>query len=201
MNKVEFLEELQNKLKGLPKSDIDNRIEFYDEMIDDMCQEGLTEEQAIEKLGGVDEVVKQIASETTLISLVKEKTKPNRSLRGWEIAMLIVGFPLWFPLLITFLSLCLVAYILVWVLVIVTYSVTISVVAATIVGVVMGFGGLFAGNVPAFGFYMGCAIAGLGLTILLFYACKYATVLTLKLAKAILLKIKLSFIRKEKENE
>ena len=201
MNKIDFLDELRNKLNGLPKDDIENRIEFYDEMIDDMCQEGLSEDQAIEKIGGVDEVVKQIASETKLLSLVKEKTKPNRSLRGWEIAMLIVGFPLWFPLLITFLSLCLVAYILVWVLVIVTYSVAISVVAGTVTGLIMSFGGLFAGNIAAFGFYMGCTLAGVGLCVLLFYACKYATVLTLKLAKAILLKIKLSFIRKEKENE
>ena len=35
MLKTEFLTELQNGLSGLPQADIDERLSFYSEMIDD----------------------------------------------------------------------------------------------------------------------------------------------------------------------
>ena len=193
MKRDEFLKDLKKKLAGLPQEDINNRVDFYNEMIDDLCEDGLSEEEAIEKLGPVDDFVKKVANETPLINIVKEKAKPKRSLHGWEIALLVLGFPLWFPLLITFLCLCLVAYILLWVLVIVTYSVTISIITGTISGAVLAISGLSTGYMAAAGFYIGFTIAGIGLTILLFYACKYATIFSFKLAKKIILKIKLSF--------
>ena len=62
MEKEEFLEELRNRLNGLPQKDIDERVSFYSEMIDDRVEDGMTEEEAINNIGGIDEVVKQIAS-------------------------------------------------------------------------------------------------------------------------------------------
>ena len=35
MTKKQFLDELRSKLVGLPKSDVDERISFYEEMIND----------------------------------------------------------------------------------------------------------------------------------------------------------------------
>ena len=46
MNKREFLASLRNGLYGLPQDDIEERLGFYAEMIDDRMEEGLTEEQA-----------------------------------------------------------------------------------------------------------------------------------------------------------
>ena len=40
MTKKEFLSSLRSKLQGLPPSDIDERIGFYCEMIDDRMDEG-----------------------------------------------------------------------------------------------------------------------------------------------------------------
>ena len=50
MNKEVFLSELRKKLSGLPQSDIDERISFYAEMIDDRIEDGMTEEAAIEQI-------------------------------------------------------------------------------------------------------------------------------------------------------
>ena len=77
MNKSEFLSELRQRLKGLPINEIDERVNFYDEMISDIVEDGKTEEEAILELGGIDNVVKQIACETNLFSIVKEKIKPQ----------------------------------------------------------------------------------------------------------------------------
>ena len=101
MKKQEFLTELRSKLNGLPKEDIDNRINFYEEMINDRMDDGKTEEEAVADIGSVDDVVRQIANDTPMLRLVAEKAKPKRALRAWEIVLIILGFPLWFPLVIT----------------------------------------------------------------------------------------------------
>ena len=47
MRKQEFLSALKRSMKGLPKSEIDERISFYSEMIDDRVEEGFSEEEAV----------------------------------------------------------------------------------------------------------------------------------------------------------
>ena len=79
MNKQEFLAQLREGLNGLPQEDIDERIAFYGEMIDDRLEDGLTEEEAVEAIGTTDEVVAQIIADTPLTKLVKERVKPKRS--------------------------------------------------------------------------------------------------------------------------
>ena len=81
MNKQQFLDELRSKLVGLPDEEIENRVSFYEEMINDRIDEGKSEEEAINEIGTVDEVVREIAKDTPLVSLVKHKMKPKRRLR------------------------------------------------------------------------------------------------------------------------
>ena len=66
MLKQEFLNALKEGLKGLPEKDIEERLTFYGEMIDDRIEEGRTEEEAVNEIGSVDEVVQQIVAETPL---------------------------------------------------------------------------------------------------------------------------------------
>ena len=196
MYKNEFLTELRNRLQGLPQDDLDNRINFYEEMINDRMDEGKSEEEAVAEIGSVDEVVTQIASETPLLKLVKEKAKPKRALKVWEIILIILGFPLWFPLLITAFVLCLVAYILIWTLVIVVYSVELSFIVSSLAGLVVFFAYLFAGQfnlIP-----LAVAVMSAGGALLLYFGCTEVTKLTIKLSKNIVLKIKTAFIRKGK---
>ena len=82
MNKREFLEQLKKELSGLPQSDIEDRLTFYGEMIDDRTEEGMTESEAVSGVGTVKEVAAQILSDIPLGKLVKEKVKPNRTLKA-----------------------------------------------------------------------------------------------------------------------
>lgn len=194
MNKQTFLNSLREKLVGLPPDDIENRIEFYSEMIDDRIDEGKTEEAAISEIGTVDEVVNQIAEDTPLKKLVKEKIKPKRSLKAWEIVLLILGFPLWLPLTIVAAVLVLVAYILFWVFVIIAYVVEFSLVVAAVGGLVIFFAYLFNGN-----FYLiplAVSLLGAGGAVLFFFACWYITKGTIELHKKLFTKIKAAFIKK-----
>ena len=82
MNKQEFLTELRAKLSGLPTDDVEERLGFYGEMIDDRTEEGVTEEQAVEEIGTVDQIASQIISEVPLTKIVREKIKPKRRLKA-----------------------------------------------------------------------------------------------------------------------
>ena len=59
MDKHDFLMQLQNRLSGLPQEDIEERLNFYNEMIDDRIEDGLSEEEAIAAVGSLDEIVLQ----------------------------------------------------------------------------------------------------------------------------------------------
>ena len=195
MTKKEFLKELEEKLQGLPKDDLEERLEFYSEMIDDRIEEGKSEFEAVREIGDVDEVVSQIASETPLYKLVKEKAKPKRELKAWEIVLIIVGFPIWLPLLIVGFVLALVAYILIWILVIVTYAVELALIAGSIGCIIYFFAGGF--NIA----YLALGLLGLGFSVFWVFVCMGATKVTLKLSKKIGLGIKKLFISGGKKDE
>ena len=200
MNKEEFLKELESRLQGLPKGDIKERVDFYSEMIDDIMEDGKTEEEAIEKIGPIDKIVSEIASDTKLTKLVKERLKPKKDRKGWEIALIILGFPLWFPLLLIGLILMLVAYVLVWILVIITYSLELSFAIGALGGLAGFFVTLFNGASGEALAYIALAMFALGLAILFIFVCKNATIVTIRLAKWIALKIKKSFIGGKKDD-
>lgn len=194
MKKSEFLEELRSKLGGLPKKDLESRISFYDEMISDRMDEGKSEEEAVSEIGSVDEVVDQIAGETSLVSLVKEKTKSKRSLKGFEIVLLVLGFPLWFPLLLVTFILTVVGYFLIWILVIVTYVVEAALLVGSFGSLVVFIGSMVGGNPNLIA--LGSFFIGLGGACLFIFLCIGATKVTVKLSKAISKSIKSAFIRK-----
>ena len=104
MNKEQFITELKDGLSGLPQNDIDERVLFYTEMIDDRMEEGMSEEEAISGIGSVEEIVSQIISEVPLTKIVKKRITPDRALRTWEIVLIVLGSPLWLSLLLAALG-------------------------------------------------------------------------------------------------
>ena len=51
-NKQAFLESLRKNLSGLPQEDVEERVMFYSEMIDDKIEEGLSEGEHVTVTGG-----------------------------------------------------------------------------------------------------------------------------------------------------
>ena len=197
MHKQEFLNALRQGLTGLPQNDIEERITFYGEMIDDRMEEGLSEEKAVEAIGPVDEVVSQIVEETPLSRIVKEKIKPKRKMRAWEIVLLILGFPLWFPLLITALVVVFTVYVVIWVVIVSFWAAAVSVIAAALGCLAAGVVSVCRGDL-AKGALAACAgLVLAGLSVFLFLGCLAATRGAVLLTKKIALGIKSLFVRKE----
>lgn len=197
MNKEQFLDELRRELSGLPQEDIEERIAFYEEMIADRMDEGMSEKEAVSGIGSVEEIARQIMSEIPLTKLVKEKVRPKRSLKAWEIVLLVLGSPVWIPLAIAAVAVLLSVYAVLWAVVICVYAVDFSFAAGTLAGIVGVFAYLKAGNPVGALFSLGTGIVCAGLAILMFFVSVWITKAVIKLGGRILLGIKISFVGRE----
>ena len=197
MNKQEFLDCLRKGLSGLPQEDIEERLTFYSEMIDDRIEEGLSESEAVSAIGTVDTIITQIIADTPLTKLVKEKAKPKRTLKAWEIILLVLGSPIWLSLLIAAFAIILAAYIVVWSVVITLWSIEASFVACLLGGIVSAVVFAFQGNGLTGLAMLSAGIICAGLFIFMFYGCKAATKGILLLTKKMALGIKTLFVGKE----
>ena len=197
MNKQQFLEQLRDCLSGLPQNEMEERLTFYSEMIDDRMEEGLSEEDAVREIGSVDKVFSNIIDEIPLTELVKEKIKPKRTLRAWEIVLLLLGAPLWFPLLIAGATILLSIYAVLWAVVITLWAVDVAIGATSLGAVVIGVVILVQGSVlPGIAMF-GSALFCAGLTIFGCFGCIAATKGIAILTKKIALGIKAMIVKKE----
>lgn len=197
MNKIEFVLALQEKLKGLPKDDLRRSLEYYNEMIDDRMEDGLTEEEAVAAIGSIDDIVKQIIDGTPMVKLVSEKLRPKKKLESWQIICLILGAPIWLSLLLGLFSGLFSVYTGLWVVVITLVAVGVALTAAGI-GVLLGsllF--FFTGHPISALFIIGCGLIMLGISIFLYHGGIYAAKGTIWLSKKVWLWLKSLFVGKE----
>lgn len=200
MNKQEFLTELKKRLSGIPKKDIDQTIEFYEELILDKMEEGQTEEEAIASLDSIDEIVKATLSNVSIPKLVKEKFAPKRSLKTWEIVVIASTAIIWIPLAIVLLSVILSLYVGLWSGVIALAASTISVGASSLI-IVGGILDLCIGHAASGIFTIGLALALLGIALLLGLLTFKLSKLMVVLCKKIILWIKSLFIKRGEKDE
>ncbi len=197
MGKQEFLVQLRKGLSGLPREDIEERLTFYSEMIDDRMEEGFLEEEAVSAVGTIDEIVIQVVAETPLAKIAKERMKSKRRLGAGEIALLALGSPIWLSLGIVVLSVILSLYAALWSMVISLWAVFGSLIGCAFGGVVTGIVIACSGNVLSGIAMLAAGIICAGLSIFMFYGCKAATKGILILTKKFAVWIKNCFMKKE----
>ncbi len=197
MNKQEFLAQLRKGLSGLPKDDVEERLTFYSEMIDDRMEDGIPEETAVCEIGTVDGIVSQIVADIPLTKLVKERITPKKKLKVWEIALLTLGSPIWLPVLIAVFTVVFSLYVVLWSVIIVLWASFVSLAACGLAGIAAGVYFAVSGNVLTGIAVTGAAIFCAGLSVFMFFGCKAATKGILILTKKSAVLIKNCFIKKE----
>ena len=197
MNKEGFILTLGERLSELPWEEVDERLSFYLEMIDDRMEEGLSEEEAVAAVGSVDEIVSQIIADTPFSTLVRKKLKSKRRSGAGTTLLLILGSPVWVPLLIAAFVVGLSLYISLWAIVISLWAVEVSLWACTLGGIASGVFFALSGNVTASIALIGCGSVCAGLSIFLFYGCKAAARGTVLVAKNTILAAKRRLAGKE----
>ena len=200
MNKQDFIKKLNDKLSDLPKKEVEEHINFYIEMIDDRIEDGMSEKEAIKDIGGIDEVYKQIIDQIPLktIAKVKLRKKRQRRLKGWTIALLIIGFPIWGSLLISFLAAMFSIYLCLWVVAVCVWVVFASLLVGSLLGYVASFLSLITGNTTYAAYIFACSLIASGLTIIFFYLGKLAFKGMGKLTKLMIKGLKRMLIGKGK---
>ena len=169
MNKQEFLKKLKKKLSVLPRKEREERISFYREMIDDGIEEGFTEEEAVVKVGDINDVASRIITDFLSAKEAEKNTLIKRKRSPWEIVLLALGFPLWGSLLIAAFAVAVSLYAVVCSLVIALWAVFAAFVVCAPFGILMGIIALFENG------YLGFALIGggilcAGVSIFLFFA-------------------------------
>lgn len=197
MTKNEFLNQLEDALKYLPQSEIEERISFYSEMIEDKIEEGILEEEAVASIGTVEEIVSQIVEEFPLARIVKQKITKKKKLKAWEIVLLALGSPIWLSLLVAFFAVFFSLYVSVWAVIISLWAVFVSLVASGIGGVIGGIIFIFTKNTLTGVWMLGASLVLAGLSIFSFYGCEITTKYLIILTKKAVLWIKKLLLGKD----
>ena len=196
MNKQEFLAQLREGLSGLPQEDMEERLMFYSELLDDQMEEGLTEEEAVAAAGPVEEIVRQTISDTPLTKIVKERIRPKRRLHVGEIVLLALGSPIWLSLGIAAIAVFFALYVVLWSAIVSLWAGFVSLGAGAVGGAV-ACAGSAAGSGAARLALLAIGLVCAGLAIFLFFGCKAATKGVVALTKGIAVWTKNRFLRRE----
>ena len=196
MTKIQFLLALNKALSGLPQDEIEERLTFYSEIIDDRMEDGLSEEEAVASIDSVEEIAAQSVEEVPLTKIVKNKVKPKRKMRAWEIVLLAVGSPIWLSLAIAAFAILFSVYVVLWAVVVSLWAIDGALFACLAGGIGTGIAYLSV-NPTASGFLIGAGLICGGLFIFGIYGCKAITLSAVWLTKKIVLGIKRCLIRKE----
>ena len=199
MKKDEFLIKLTAGLSNLPHSEVEGRILFYSEMLDDKMEEGMTEEDAVASLGTIESIIDQIIADIPLSALIKNriKRKSDKKLPTWAIVLLAVGSPIWFALIVAAFAVAISLYAVIWAVAVSLWTLPVALSAGAILGVFTFFYSICIGKFATAFMLLGAGIVCVGLAILSFYACIYITKGGAWLTKKISLGIKKCFTKKE----
>lgn len=194
MRKQEFLLKLKRKISKIPKNELNERLNFYSEMIDDRVEAGFSEEEAVARIGSVDYVASQILNEYPHI-----KEKKNIQLNGKMILLIVLGFPLWLPLLIATAAILFSLIVVLWSLIISLWAVFISLCVVAIASPILGIIYMFSVNIGYGLAFLGLGLVSSGIGILSYYGIKFISIQAINLSKAIFTKSKKMIAKKEGE--
>ena len=161
MNKKMFLRRLSRRLAALPAAERRRSAAYYAEMIDDRIEAGMAEEAVVAELGDVNEIAAQILQESGV--------QPRRRIGVLEIALLVLGSPVWLTVLAALGVALLAIYIAIWSAIAAVFAVDISLAAAALALLAAIFSG-FAGPTAALLLSLGAALLLAGLAILGWFA-------------------------------
>ena len=196
MTKQEFVASLRARLSALPKDELEERISFYCEMIDDRTEEGVSETDAVSMIGSVDEIAEQIISDIPLSKIVKEKIIKKRRFKAWEIVLLSVGSPIWVSLLAALFAVVLSLYVSLWAVIASVWSAFAAFAASVLGGTAIGVAYVFTGSIPLGIAFFGASVFLAGLAIFAFFGSLWATKGAVVLTRKTVMLTKKCFMKK-----
>ena len=171
MNKKEFTKTLTKLLKDLPRAERRDRLTFYEEMLADRMEEGMTEAEAAES------IILSAREE-----FPAEELPAKRRMSGLTIALLVLGSPIWIALGVVFFAVLISLFAALWAVVISIFVVGIALMIGGLGGMVLGAMHIFRGRAGTGLAFIGagllCTGFGILVTLAAVAACRGAAKLT-----------------------
>ena len=114
-----------------------------------------------------------------------------------QIALLVIGSPIWLSLGIAAVSVVLSTYVVIWSVLISLWACTVAFAASGIGGIVAGSVFALSGSFGAGALMIGAGLVSIGLGIMSGFVCKAATTVTVKLTRGFGTFLKKIIIKKE----
>jgi uncharacterized membrane protein len=162
MNKAEFLNELAFYLQKMNDTEKNKFIIYYDEMISDYIENGVTEEDAVNKIGTPKKIAEELFDNYDSVKI----NLPSTGSRVLNLILTIIGFPLWGSVLLAVILLVFSFYVLIWCVPIVTGAGCVGFFATSIIGII-GTPFVMAKSVSIGIMQLGTGIASIGISLLL----------------------------------
>jgi len=191
MTKKEFLSAIEKGVCGIPESDKEKSLEYYNEMIDDRMENGQTEEEAVADMGDIDGIIAQILTESP-----QKERKKKSGISPLVIVLLVLGAPIWASLALAAAIAVFSFYIVIWSVVVSFYAVTVSFGAVALAGIWVSALSAASSNFVQMAFYIGVTLFFAGAAVLLFFACNKISVLVARISVRIVKGIMGIFTRK-----
>ncbi len=161
MTKNDFLSELKLRLKRIKRAERNRILQYYSELIDDMTESGKTEAEAVEALGNIDDIAKQILADASAQGNIKNNST-------WIITLLaILSFPVWVPILAAAFAILISVLAVLFSVIVSVFAIGIALVGSA-VGLIFGsFAMLIGGSASSALFTLGSGLVCLALSLIL----------------------------------
>ena len=170
MTKKEFIEALSWQLKALPKKERESSLAYYEEMIGESMEDGLSEEEAVAAAGTPEEASEEIFKGLSLIDKARmtiSKGGRTRNATKTEKVLFWLSLPILIPLVIAAVSIGLTLFIVSWALFISWCAMVAAFILGGIGAIVLGIADFvrvgIAGRLMLIGAGIACAGVGLAL--------------------------------------
>ena len=93
MNKEQFIRVFRKKLRGMPREEIAKTVSYYEEMIADKIEGGMSEQEAVASLGNLDELARSARGAES--ETAEKQPRTHETPAPWVMVLLILGSPIW----------------------------------------------------------------------------------------------------------
>lgn len=197
MNKEMFTKELKKGLKGLPGEEKRKQLSYYSELIDDMVEDGMTEAEAVARLGDVKDICENILKEFSIRISPEKTNKPSTAWKVIWIILIVLGSPVWLSFLLSVFAVVLAIYVCFWAVVISLFAVAFALAVSSLAMIVFLIFKLIVSNVATAVLALAAAFLLAGLAVLIGLAAYWTAVGAVLTASAIVKAVKSVFKRKE----
>ena len=174
MTKRQFFDALSERLRVLPKEELNRTITYYNEIIEDYIEDGMSEAQAVAQLEPVDVIASRILHEEQDGVAAEQLTKQRKKAPVWLVVVLaVVGFPIWFSLLMAGISIVLSVLATLFSIMIALMCIPVGLAGVTVGGICLSPVFLATGNVPKGLVLLGGGLVCAALTLLAIWAVYY----------------------------